>query len=119
LRQTTRWGVGEVQRGMRLGLRAVGLENRPTCAAHLAIGRRRRSFFWAAQVERFSETPPPGDPFSWLEALPPYGTEFDDLESSLLGKVQAFLQGLTRAAPALGGNMRAPCAHVFPATLLG
>jgi len=38
-------GVGEVQRGMGVGLRAVGLENRPTGAAHLAIGRRRRSLF--------------------------------------------------------------------------
>jgi len=25
------WRVGEVQRGMRLGLRAVRSENRPTC----------------------------------------------------------------------------------------
>jgi len=38
-------GVEEWDRAMGFGLRAVGLENRPTCAAHLDIGRRRRSFF--------------------------------------------------------------------------
>jgi len=30
---------------MGLGLRAVGLENRPAFAAHLDIGRRRESLF--------------------------------------------------------------------------
>jgi len=33
-----RWRVGELDRGMWFGLRAVGLENRPTFAAHLDIG---------------------------------------------------------------------------------
>jgi len=40
-----RWSVREVQGDTRLGLRAVGLENRPTFAAHLDIGRRRESLF--------------------------------------------------------------------------
>jgi len=40
-----RWGVRELQGGTRLGLRAVGLENRPTCAAHLDIGRRCKPLF--------------------------------------------------------------------------
>ncbi len=34
---------------------AVGLENRPTFAAHLDIGRRHESIFWALSVERLSE----------------------------------------------------------------
>jgi len=64
------WGVREVHGGVRLRLRAVGLENRPTCAAHLGIGRRRKPLFWAAHVERLSEPSRPRGSVSWLEAQP-------------------------------------------------
>jgi len=81
------WDAGEVQRGMRLGLRAVGLENRPTCAAHLDIGRGCKSLFWTLHV---SEPARPGDPsVGWRWNLVRF----------------------------LGCRMRAPCAHVFPETL--
>jgi len=43
--RVARWVVGKAQGDTRLGLRAVGLENRPTIAAHLDIGRRRESLF--------------------------------------------------------------------------
>jgi len=63
------WGVREVQRGMRLGLRAVRSENRPTFAAHLDIGWRRRSLFgrhrWS--VSRNVTAP---ESVSWLEVTP-------------------------------------------------
>ncbi len=63
-------GVGETQGGLRLGLRAVGLENQPTCAAHLDIGRRRKPLFWAAHVERLSEPSRSRDPsVGWRRRL--------------------------------------------------
>jgi len=63
-------GRGAMQTGMRLGLRAVGLENRPTCAAHLDIGRRCKSLSWAPHVARLSEPSRPGDPsVGWRHRL--------------------------------------------------
>ena len=68
--RVARWGVREVQGDARLGLRAVGLENRPTCAAHLDIGQRCKPLFWALLVERLSEPARLRGSASWLEAMP-------------------------------------------------
>jgi len=57
-------------RGMGWGVRAVGLENRSTFAAHLDVGRRGELLFGR---DRWSGSPlvtAPGIPVGWLAAMP-------------------------------------------------